>query len=76
MSLTDICCNAAFADTGDKLTFAQLHRLPESERDYVMGLHFNTCVLLLWARYHQLNQNCLATGQRFELSSPLVVRRL
>ena len=33
----------AFADTGDRLTFAQVHRLPDSERDYVMGLHFNTC---------------------------------
>lgn len=46
---------AAGADTGDKLTFAQLHRLPDSERDYVMGLHFNTCVhrvQVLAARLH------------------------
>ena len=32
------CC----ADTGDRLSFAQLHRMPDAERDYVMGLHFNT----------------------------------
>eukprot|EP01049_Picozoa_sp_SAG25_P025222 SAG25_NODE_11845_length_293_cov_1.855670_1_plen_37_part_10 len=25
--------------TGDVLTFARLRRLPEAERDYVMGLH-------------------------------------
>ena len=30
--------------TGDVLTFARLRRLPEAERDYVMGLHFNTHV--------------------------------
>ena len=45
MNLTDAACGVrAAADTGDKLTFAQLHRLPDAERDYVMGLHFNTHV--------------------------------
>ena len=33
---------ARCADTGDRLSFAQLHRMPDAERDYVMGLHFNT----------------------------------